>query len=105
METTDLTLVGQMVDELCAVAGPNDVGAQTREAFGHDVEEFGIVIRDEDARVERHANSLSNQHAEWHARERMHAVQPGEGSRATGPRSVVTGAVASSRAGLTTPSA
>jgi hypothetical protein len=73
------TVLGQMVDELGAVAGPNDVGSQTREAFGHDVEEFGIVICDEDAPVERHSNGLSNQHAEWHAREGMHALQARQG--------------------------
>ena len=44
----------QMVDELGAVAGSNDVGSETREAFGHDVEQFRIVIRHEDARIERH---------------------------------------------------
>ena len=63
-DEVEWTVLGQMVDELCAVAGPNDVGSQTREAFGHDVEELGIVIRNEDARVERHSDESSNQHAE-----------------------------------------
>ena len=54
----------QTVDELGAVAGPNDSGSKMREAFGHNVEQFWIVIRDEDARIERHAYRSSNQHAE-----------------------------------------
>jgi hypothetical protein len=59
----------QTVDELGAVAGSNDFGSEMHEAFGHNVEQFRIVIGDEDARMERHADSSSNQHAERHSRE------------------------------------
>jgi hypothetical protein len=68
-DEVEWTVLGQMVDELGAVAGPNDIGSQTREAFGYDGEEFGIVVRDEDTRVELHSDALSNQHAERHTRE------------------------------------
>src|SRR5262245_17141375 len=56
----------QTVDQLGAVAGPDDIGSEMREAVGYDVEQFRVVIRDEDASVERHCHGSSNQHAEWH---------------------------------------
>jgi len=57
----------QTVDELGAGASPHDIGSEMREAFGHNVEQFRIVIGDEDTRVERHSDSSSNQHAELFA--------------------------------------
>jgi hypothetical protein len=53
----------QTVDELGAGAGPSDIGSEMREAFGHNVEQFRIVVRDEDARIERHCLGASKPHA------------------------------------------
>jgi len=60
-------VLGQTVYELGAVVGPNDIGSEMPEAFGHNVEQFRIVVRDEDARVERHCYGSSNPHAELFA--------------------------------------